>query len=125
MGVQDVTLGLDQTLVFDKILTNIGGFYHATTGIFTAPQDGIYVFHVSLMTLPGKDMYLYINKDGQNIDDVYSDGRNDISTESVSETWILSLEEGSEVWIAAFRPGDVHGWCHSQFSGFLLHSTYV
>ena len=119
----EISLGDNQPLVFDRVITNIGGFYHSTTGIFTAPIAGIYIFYASLKVNPEKHMYLKIVEDGQWIDDIHSDGRGDTSTESVSETWILSLEEGSEVWIATEVAGDVLGWGHTQFSGFLLHNV--
>lgn len=110
-------------MVFDRVITNNGGFYHNTTGVFTAPQDGVYVFYLSAMTLPNDDIYLHIVKDGIRIDDVYSDARDDNSYESLSETWVLNLSSGSEVWIwSPVANLKVHEYCHTQFSGFLLHN---
>ena len=36
------------TLVFNKTLVNEDGVYSSTTGKFTAPCDGLYVFHATL-----------------------------------------------------------------------------
>ncbi|CAG5849348.1 unnamed protein product [Menidia menidia] len=36
------------TIVFDKIFVNEGGFYNPTTGVFTAPVDGHYLFSAVL-----------------------------------------------------------------------------
>ena len=33
-------------IVFDRVITNIGGGYEQKTGRFTAPYDGVYQFNV-------------------------------------------------------------------------------
>lgn len=123
IGTQDLTnLGLGQTVIFESVITNLGGHYHTTTGIFTAPESGMYVFHVSIMTASGKYMVVHIVKDGVAIDRMRTDAIGDSSWESSSEMWVLQLNSGSEVWIqTAYDEGEIHGSCHSMFSGFLLY----
>lgn len=118
VGVADVVnFGQHQTLVFDRALTNKGNHYHTTTGVFTAPYNGVYIFQLSAMTLPGKEMYLDIIRDGNYIDDFLIDGRGDTSYESASEMWILKLNAGSEVWIRnGFHSNEeLHGNYHTMF----------
>lgn len=123
LGFQgDISLGQHQTLLFDRIFTNYGNHYHITTGVFTAPQDGVYAFFLSAMTSPGKSSFFQIVKDGAALDDMYSDSNHDDSYDSVSDTWILQLSAGSEIWIRSDSPSEVHAWCHTQFSGFLLYA---
>ena len=123
VGTEDLTnLGQFQTIIFEQEVTNIGGYYHTTTGVFTAPEAGVYVFHLSAMTRAGKYMYLAIVRDGVRIGAMLVDGRGDSSWETTTDMWVLSLERGSEVWIQTVEDeGEIHGACHTMFSGFLLY----
>lgn len=42
----DLTLLHAETVVYDKIYTNIGSSYNATSGVFTCVVPGLYVFQV-------------------------------------------------------------------------------
>ena len=35
-----------ETVIYDRVFTNIGSGYNSATGIFTCPTSGIYVFEV-------------------------------------------------------------------------------
>lgn len=37
-------LGIHQTIIFDRVVTNIGNHYHPHSGIFTTIVAGVYVF---------------------------------------------------------------------------------
>ncbi|XP_052764007.1 uncharacterized protein LOC128205960 [Mya arenaria] len=105
IGAADLTnLGNHHVIVFDHLLTNYGNAYHNTTA------------HHAL--------YLEIVQDGRVIDDVLSDAGSSSTYASVGEMWTLKLQRGSEVWIRArVAPNtlaDIHGHCHTMFSGFQL-----
>lgn len=38
----DINVAVGQTVIFDRVLLNLGNAYHETYGHFTAPVDGIY-----------------------------------------------------------------------------------
>ncbi|XP_052765461.1 uncharacterized protein LOC128206820 [Mya arenaria] len=125
IGSADLTnLGNHHVIVFDHLLTNYGNAYHNTTGIFRAPSDGVYAFHLSAMSTAHHALYLEIVQDGRRIDDVLSDAGSSSTYASVGEMWTLKLQRGSEVWIRArVAPNtvaDIHGYCHTMFSGFQL-----
>ena len=43
----DSNTAVDDVLIFDEILFNNGGHYGVSTGSFTCPTDGVYLFSVS------------------------------------------------------------------------------
>ncbi|XP_052819345.1 complement C1q tumor necrosis factor-related protein 3-like isoform X1 [Mya arenaria] len=124
VGVKDLTnLGAHQTIIFDRIITNYGQAYRNSTGIFHAPINGVYAFHLSAMSRPNHSLYLNFVHDGVIIDGIYSSAQGITEVESVGEMWTLEMKQGSEVWIASSGQGEIHGYCHTMFSGFLLFET--
>jgi len=43
-------MGSDETIIFDRVITNIGNCYSKDDGTFTAPMRGIYFFFVNILT---------------------------------------------------------------------------
>lgn len=117
--------GEHQTVIFDKAITNVGNHYHTSTGIFTAPYSGVYVFHVTAMVNGDKEVYLEIIKDGIYIDDMQVNASGDPGEDAASEMWVLKLSAGAEVWIrnGYHNNNDLHGNCFTAFTGFLLYYT--
>ncbi|XP_061196448.1 uncharacterized protein LOC133204726 [Saccostrea echinata] len=48
VSTHETHLTEDHTIKFDKIVTNIGNHYNPHSGLFTAPQHGVYVFSWNL-----------------------------------------------------------------------------
>ena len=48
-------------IIFDKIITNVGEGYNNSTGIFTCPCDGAYVFTWTHRTPSGYSCSVYLN----------------------------------------------------------------
>ena len=40
---------------FTHVITNIGGHYSNSTGVFTCQYSGLYVFDLHIMMIPGRD----------------------------------------------------------------------
>ena len=115
-------LGAGQTIVFDKVITNVGNAYDNMTGIFTAPVRAVYVFEMTLMTDPGKNQFLELVQNGQHIIWNYGQAANQL--DSSSRTVTVELAKGAKVWIrtknnASHGSGIVHGYTFSTFSGWL------
>ncbi|XP_062603373.1 uncharacterized protein LOC134265142 [Saccostrea cucullata] len=90
------------TLVFDKVINNVGGGYNRHTGIFTAPVEGHYVFYVCIVNHSSLYVDLVLNGSSQvqamansfNANDQYETGTNLV---------ILHLQQGDTVWVKHHR----------------------
>lgn len=113
---------LDQPIVFDHLLTNLGEMYDGHIGRFTCPVNGTYFFSFSILKL-AINMPLYINlmRNEEVMVSAYAnDGAPDHETASNQAT--LPLFQGDQVWLRLHR-GAIYGstWNYSTFSGFLLY----
>ncbi|XP_030286575.1 complement C1q subcomponent subunit C-like [Sparus aurata] len=111
----------DVTLAFNKVLTNIGGAYDSSTGVFTAPVTGVYHFsffyhaggkHKARLTLFKNDKKIVKSSNHQTGSNTADNGGNAV---------VLQLQQGDKVYVS--MPENHHVWATSistSFSGFLL-----
>nr|XP_034307451.1 heavy metal-binding protein HIP-like isoform X1 [Crassostrea gigas] len=111
-----------ETVVFDKVLLNEGNAYDKTSGVFTAPSDGIYSFTWTILTKHGKYFVSEIVQNGQKVAYNNSDGRGHDGWPMSTSHANIKMKKGDEVWI---RTKDTSGyyahgddWC--CFSGVKL-----
>ncbi|KAK3580243.1 hypothetical protein CHS0354_012770 [Potamilus streckersoni] len=123
VSVPDLTnLGDHHPIAFDHVITNIGGAYHPSTGLFIAPVDGVYVFNLGGMSRPRKRLHLEFVKDGTEIQSIYPDAGSTDSFASDSLVAVLELNKGSEVWVRTRGgSGEIHGYNFTFFTGWLLY----
>jgi hypothetical protein len=127
--------GANSTIIFNDtsgIHFNIGGHYNASTGIFTAPADGVYIFSavVIYQSIPGgTDMsdafYIYKNSTLS----AYSFRRAEYEAGYTGNggyyvdhaNTILNLVTGDTVSIRNNRAFEIHGnTAYSYFYGYML-----
>ncbi|XP_045162169.2 uncharacterized protein LOC123526980 [Mercenaria mercenaria] len=116
-----VTLGDKHTIIFDKVISNIGGAYHYHIGILIAPVKGMYVLHLSATSSPNRAQQLAFIKDGVEIGTVFPNAVGTNTYQTAGCHWVIELEQGSEVWIQTKGAGQMFGQCFTVFSGFLLN----
>ena len=110
--------------MFAKTHLNENNVYNTDAGKFTAPVDGVYVFHATLHVI-NSNKYTYVDFNAQRrvIGRFMVGDRN--HEDSSSGSAIARLTKGTDVWLEitsvssgiSFRQ-DVHGMC--TFAGHLL-----
>lgn len=107
----------DTTFLFNDVVEyNDGGGYDLPTGIFTAPADGVYAFHVNYDP-DGSSQKLYFY-----IDEVLYEILDDEigSTDMVSSTILIKLISGQTVRIVLYT-GIPASSGTGSFTGFRIH----
>ncbi|KAL4226161.1 positive regulation of dendritic spine morphogenesis [Mactra antiquata] len=112
--------GVNQIIIYDSIVTNVGNGYNDSLGAFTAPVDGIYVFSSTMVALQHRNAHSSFFKNSDRINTMFASGV-ESQYDTSSSTIVLQLSKGDVITV---RNGDadtsIHGYDHSSFSGFLL-----
>ena len=107
-------------LVFPHVITNKGQGYSSSSGKFTAPRDGTYVFTVTGVSFAKKPLTLDIVHDGVSKVKTWSDSS--ASHQTGTNLVVLELDRGDAVWV---RRNSGQGYYSlsvpwTTFSGFIL-----
>lgn len=108
--------------VYDKVVTNSHNAYSATTGKFTTPERGLYMFSYATLNDPGKMSHgaLYLNgkiRSWQACNN--SGGKSQWLT--CSNSAILLLQKGDVVYVADHSSTSTVRGHYSDFSGAKLN----
>jgi len=116
--------GQNQNIIFEAAVTNVGGAYSNSLGVFQAPVDGIYVFSVNLMAYARNSEHYHLAKNGIPVCNMYAYAAESWDA-TTGQTAILRLAKGDNVEIQTKdSDGSVHGLSYSTFAGFLLQQEY-
>ena len=119
------SLSKHKAFVYDRIETNAGNAYNSATGKFTAPGDGMYVFHTSTAAYDKSWSTIEIVKNGEIKDIGFVDAGNHDDRALSSTMTILSLKKGDVVHVRAGieyggRYLESNQYVRMTFSGFKL-----
>lgn len=108
-------------LVFPHIVTNNGNGYNLSTGKFTAPKDGAYVFFVAVNSYGSKIVYLNIVHNGLNIVQSMAYGSS-ASHQTGTNMAVVHVDKGDSVWVSRSSGTGYYTTAVpiTTFSGFLL-----
>ncbi|XP_052710151.1 uncharacterized protein LOC128184633 [Crassostrea angulata] len=85
------------TLIFNVVITNAGNGYNPSTGVFTTPIGGTYVFYVSAVEY--SKQYLRIDIVLNSVSKVRAIGVDSASYQTGTNMVVLELQKGDSVWV--------------------------
>ena len=86
-------LGVNQNVIFERVITNLGNAYSPHHGVFIAPRSGLYLFSVSILSGHNREVYAQYAVNGRGISNIYARGTDGRHGEG-SQTIILQLNKG-------------------------------
>ena len=121
---ETITPAANSSVLFNRVLTNVGNGYDRNTGIFTAPFSGLYTFHLHFIGGLHKDKTeLAICAGGKAMAVAYADGYDADNNDQGSCTAVIGLLNGEEVSVKVYLGNPLlWGSNLASFSGMLIHS---
>ena len=107
----------NQTIIFDKVITNMGYAYNVAQGEFIAPKPGVYVFSTNILS-SNQNAHAKLVINGQLLVRLTTH-----YWEQTGQTVVVQLKSGD---IVAVKNDDIsgitfNGDLYSSFAGFLLY----
>ncbi|CAG2188064.1 unnamed protein product [Mytilus edulis] len=93
---QHLTLGPNQAVQYNEIITNFGNAYDSSHGHMITPVKGMYIIAVTCFNQAQDTDRLELVKNGNLITSFYTQGDNRYAP--MSQTVVVSLEKGDVVW---------------------------
>jgi len=123
--ISDKSLSNNQVLIFNKILTSEGHGYDNHTGVFTAPLDGFYLFHVHLVAGTSSNFHFALQHNGNPVIHLSKVGPKVDEYITASDSVIVKLKRNDQVKVvsrssSSFVYGENSGAVSSTFTGRLV-----
>merc|ERR1712087_576529 len=120
---QHLAVNGNQKVKFDRVFTNVGSGYESTTGVFTCPQSGLYMFNVHALARNDSDMWLELHHNYHYVFSVWGHTDNDYS--AASNAALLQLTKGDEVYVVSTEGyySELYGYpseVYCTFTGYLV-----
>ena len=108
------------TLIFNSVIENVGNGYNPSTGVFTSPVAGTYVFYVTAVEY--NKQYLRVDIVLNSVSKVRTMGHPDAAYQTGTNMVVLNLQKGDSVWVM-YNTGTGY-WTQTvpatTFTGFLI-----
>lgn len=107
-------------LIYPHVVSNIGNGYNPSTGKFTAPTDGTYVFFITVVAYGSQSVYTDIVHNSSR--KVRTMSHNSASHQTGTNMAVLPLYKGDSVWVIHWSGAGYYAYDVpiTTFSGFLL-----
>ena len=86
------------TLIFNSVILNVGNGYNPSTGVFTSPMTGTYVFYVTAVEYNKQDLYVDIVLNS--VSKVRTLAENSAAFQTGTNMVVLNLQKGDSVWVS-------------------------
>ncbi|XP_017296964.1 complement C1q-like protein 2 [Kryptolebias marmoratus] len=108
----------DETLKFERVVTNIGNGYDPATGVFTAPAKGLYYVQITGMVGSSGTLNAGLKKNGENMFAIHQKAG---TQASASNGMTLALEQGDRLFVQLWAGQTIADQSRlSTFTGFLV-----
>ena len=87
-------------ILFNEILTNLGGHYNSNMGVFVCPVDGVYLMSVNLNVYWETFMYLDLMRNSEQLSDVYIENIPETHNRG-STSVVVRCDRGDILWVRA------------------------
>ena len=107
-------------LIFNKVILNVGNGYNPSTGVFTSPVAGTYVFYVTAVEYDRH--YLQVDIVHNSVSKVSTMGHNSAVYQTGTNMVVLNIQKGDSVW-GRHQYGTgywTEGIPATTFTGFLI-----
>ncbi|XP_053375911.1 complement C1q and tumor necrosis factor-related protein 9A-like isoform X2 [Mercenaria mercenaria] len=124
--VTDLVLDVsDEIIVFDTIITNEGSGYDTSTGIFTAPVEGLYQFTVHVCSKTGKYSVIGLSLAGKVVAAAVNYDKDSETCSSVGA--VVRMNSGEQIWVKCTSGYSTYrlyqdNYRMNTFSGILLNN---
>ena len=85
------------TLIFNSVILNVGNGYNPSTGVFTSPVAGTYVFYVTAIEYSTQYLQVDIVQNSVSMVKLLGDDHADFQTGT--NMVVLNLQKGDRVWV--------------------------
>ncbi|XP_062611244.1 collagen alpha-1(VIII) chain-like [Saccostrea cucullata] len=110
-----------QAIIFYKVVTNIGGHYNKQTGIFTSPDNGVYVFSWTIYCEPNGYIYTDLVVNSRPYGQMQC--KAGISRNSITGVTVAAIKQGDVVFVSTeWYKGRIESFSNvrSSFSGWKI-----
>lgn len=127
MSVHTTEISKGSTIHFDTIVTNIGNHYNKHSGIFTAPQHGVYVFTWNIYCNTGGYIFSQLVVNSNVVGAMFSSGEGACNIRTPTGIVVVEVNQGDIVFVRIHPTGNHSGnlnshpdW-RSSFNGWKLY----
>ena len=118
------TLNSGDVIDFPYVISNVGNAYDPVSDVFTCPYDGVYAFHVHILSATDDICNAAIVLNGDTMTSAFADNVASTSQQASNAAYV-ECEAGGRVWVEATTTGSTYSNTNRYvtFSGHFVGFT--